>query len=190
MEPIFFSGPAEFRAWLEEHHADAVECQVGLWKKAAGKPTLSWSEAVDQALCFGWIDGRSGSLGELAWTIRFTPRKPRSHWSKINIAKVAELTERGLMRPAGAAAFEARDPEAAAPYSHEQDEIAFAPEQEARFQADEKAWAWFSAQAPSYRRAATFHVVSAKRPETRERRLEQLIADSVEGVRIKPLRRP
>ncbi|GAA3239109.1 YdeI/OmpD-associated family protein [Actinocorallia longicatena] len=190
MEPIFFTSTDAFRSWLEEHHADAAECQVGLWKSHTGRSGLTWSQAVDQALCFGWIDGRGNSLGDDAWTIRFTPRKPRSNWSLVNIQKIADLTAQGLMHPAGVAAFERRDKDAPAPYSHEQrGESALAPEQQALFEKEAVAWEWFSAQAPSYRKAAVHWVTGAKRPETRERRLEQLIADSREELRVKPLRR-
>jgi uncharacterized protein YdeI (YjbR/CyaY-like superfamily) len=107
-EPIFFESPQEFYAWLEEHHETEDEVYVGLWKKGTGKPSLTWSEAVDQALCFGWIDGRANRIDEDRWMQRFTPRRPGSNWSKINVEKVAKLKEAGLMRPAGLAAFERR----------------------------------------------------------------------------------
>jgi uncharacterized protein YdeI (YjbR/CyaY-like superfamily) len=107
-EPIFFASPQEFYAWLEEHHENETEVYVGLYKKGSGKPNMSWSEAVDQALCFGWIDGRANSIDEDRWMQRFTPRRPQSNWSDVNIAKVAKLKEAGLMRPAGLAAFERR----------------------------------------------------------------------------------
>lgn len=99
MESIFFSSPEEFRDWLEEHHATASECRVGMWKKETGKPTLSWSEAVDQALCYGWIDGRQSPIDDFSWSIRFTPRRPRSNWSQVNLRKIEKLTAQGLMRP-------------------------------------------------------------------------------------------
>ncbi|MFD7498154.1 YdeI family protein [Streptomyces sp. NPDC059832] len=185
MESTFFSSPEEFRDWLEEHHATASECRVGMWKKGTGKPTLSWSEAVDQALCYGWIDGRQSPIDDFSWTIRFTPRRPRSNWSQVNLRKIEELTAQGLMRPAGIAVFEARDRD-----REEKPFWEFEAAQLARFQAEPRAWEWFSGQAPSYRKSAIHHVISAKRDETRERRLDQLIADSLEGVRLKPFRRP
>jgi uncharacterized protein YdeI (YjbR/CyaY-like superfamily) len=151
---------------------------------------MSWSEAVDQALCFGWIDGRANSIDEERYMQRFTPRKPASNWSKVNIAKVAKLTEQGLMRPAGQAAFERRTEERTGVYSFERGEEArLDPAQEKRFRANKQAWTWFGEQAPWYRRAAIHWVVSAKREETRERRLATLIDDSANGRTIKPLTR-
>jgi uncharacterized protein YdeI (YjbR/CyaY-like superfamily) len=185
MESIFFSSPEEFRDWLEEHHSTASECRVGMWKKETGKPTLSWSEAVDQALCYGWIDGRQNPIDGFSWTIRFTPRRPRSNWSLVNLRKIEELTAQGLMRSAGITVFEARDRD-----REEKPVAEFEAAQLARFQAEPRAWEWFSGQAPSYRKQAVHHVNRAKRAETRERRLGQLIADSLEGVRLKPFRRP
>lgn len=185
MELIFFSSPEEFREWLEEHHATAAECRVGMWKKETGKPSLSWSEAVDQALCYGWIDGRQDPIDDFSWTIRFTPRRPRSNWSQVNLRKIEELTAKGLMRPAGIAVFEARD--------RDREENLFADfdaAQLARFQSEPLAWEWFSVQAPSYRKSAVHHVTSAKRAETREQRMDQLIADSLERVKLKQFRRP
>lgn len=166
MESIFFSSPGEFRDWLEEHHATASECRVGMWKKGAGKPTLSWSEAVDQALCYGWIDGRRESDRRLLLVDPFYPAQ-------------------GLMRPVGIAVFEARDRD-----REEKPVWEFDAAQLARFQAEPRAWEWFSGQAPSYRKSAIHYVISAKRDETRERRLDQPIADSLEGVRLKQFRRP
>ncbi|HWT25077.1 MAG TPA: YdeI/OmpD-associated family protein [Solirubrobacteraceae bacterium] len=195
MEPRdvqFFPDPAAWRAWLEAHHEHAREVWVGYHKRGTGRPSLTWPESVDQALCFGWIDGLRKSLDDERYTIRFTPRKPRSIWSKVNIGRVEELTRLGLMRPAGVAAFAARDEARSGVYSFEQREAArLSSEQEARFRADAEAWAWFEAQAPSYRRAVTWWVVSAKREETRARRLETLIAESRAGRRIEPMtRRP
>lgn len=156
-----------------------------MWRKGTGKPTLSWSEAVDQALCYGWIDGRQSPIDDVSWTIRFTPRRPRSNWSLVNLRKIEELTAQGLMRPVGTAVFEARDRD-----REEKLVLEFEAPQLARFQAEPRAWEWFSGQAPSYRKQAVHHVTSAQRAETRERRLDQLIADSLEGVRLKPFRRP
>lgn len=190
-EPIFFESPGGFYAWLDEHHETETEVWVGYWKKATGKPSLTWSQAVDQALCFGWIDGRLKSLGPESHKQRFTPRKPDSNWSKVNIEKVARLTEAGLMRPAGIAAFDRRRADRSGVYSFERDEEAkLDPAQEARFRANARAWEFFESQPPGYRRTAIHLVVSAKRPETRAKRLDSLIEDSAAGRRIKQLRRP
>lgn len=190
MDPIFFPAPEDFRAWLEENHETADEVLVGFYKKKAGKPSMTWSESVDQALCFGWIDGKGRSLGDEAHTIRFTPRRPKSNWSAINIAKVAQLTERGLMRPAGLAAFEKRQEARSGVYSYEQRHLAtLTEEQEAEFRASPAAWEWFQAAAPSYRKSAIFWVTSAKRAETVAKRLRQLIEDSAQGLEVPPLRR-
>jgi uncharacterized protein YdeI (YjbR/CyaY-like superfamily) len=182
MTPTFFATPAEFRAWLEQHHDSQTELLVGYYKKASGRPSITWPESVDQALCFGWIDGVRRSLGDEAYTIRFTPRKPRSIWSAVNIKRAGELIEAGLMHPAGLAAFERRDEERSAIYSYEQRNSArFTPEQEREFRAQPAAWEWFEAQAPSFRRAACWWVTSAKREETRARRLGQLIEAAAAG---------
>ena len=191
MEPMFFATPADFRAWLQAHHTDAGELLVGFHKRASGRPSITWQESVDEALCFGWIDGVRRSLGDESYTIRFTPRRRRSIWSAVNIKRARELIEEGRMTPAGLAAFEARSDERSAIYSHEQRHAPqLEPEQERRFKADAEAWTWFQAQAPSYRRAAIHWVTSAKRPETRERRLDALVEDSRAGRRVKPLRPP
>lgn len=190
-DPIFFDSPEAFYAWLEEQHATEAEVWVGYWKKGTGRPSLTWSQAVDQALCFGWIDGRVKSLGEESHKQRFTPRKPGSNWSKVNVEKVARLTEEGKMRPAGLAAFDQRRQDRTGVYSFERGEDArLEPEQERRFRANARAWEFFQAQPPGYRRTALHLVMSAKRPETRERRLDRLIEDSATGLRIKELRRP
>jgi uncharacterized protein YdeI (YjbR/CyaY-like superfamily) len=187
MEATFFSTPAEFRAWLEENHETASEVWVGYYKKATGKPTMTWSEAVDEALCFGWIDGKLQRIDEERHRQRFTPRRPKSNWSEVNIAKVGELRAQGRMTPAGEAAFAARRDEPT-PYSYERrHEAVFDAELEATFRANEAAWAWFSEQSTSYRQMATFWVVSAKRPETRARRLATLVECSAERKRVPPL---
>jgi uncharacterized protein YdeI (YjbR/CyaY-like superfamily) len=189
VQPRFFSSPAQFRAWLEAHHEDETELLVGYYKKASGRPSMTWAESVDQALCFGWIDGVRRGIDDESYSIRFTPRKQRSTWSAINIKRVGELVEEGRMTPAGLAAFERRSDDRSRIYSHERVEQArFEPEQEQRFRANKAAWAWFESQAPGYRRTALHWVVSAKRPEPRERRLAALIADSAAGEKIKPLR--
>jgi uncharacterized protein YdeI (YjbR/CyaY-like superfamily) len=188
MEAIFFSTPAEFRAWLEEHHETASEVWVGYYKKATRKPTMTWSEAVDEALCFGWIDGKSQRIDEERHRQRFTPRRPNSNWSAINIAKVDALAKQGRMRPDGEAAFAARREARSAVYSYERrHEAAFDADQEGTFRSNEPAWEWFEAQSPSYRTTATFWVVSAKRPETRAKRLARLIECSAEQRRMPAL---
>src|SRR5687767_3119682 len=175
-EAIFFETRSELRAWLEEHHATASELWVGRYKKASGRRSLTWSEIVDEALCFGWIDGKSQGIDEERYRQRVTPRRPKSNWSAINVAKVAELRAEGRMTPAGEAAFAARREPAPGTLPYERrHEAAFATEQEAAFRANETAWKWFSAQLPSYRTMATFWVVSAKRPDTQARRLATLI---------------
>jgi uncharacterized protein YdeI (YjbR/CyaY-like superfamily) len=191
MDPTFFPTAAAFRAWLEEHHAEEPELLVGFHKKGSGRPTMSWPESVDQALCFGWIDGVRRSLGEEGYTIRFTPRKPRSTWSAINIRRAQELIDEGLMAPAGRAAFERRSAERSAIYAYEQRRAAKLDSGDEReFRANRAAWAFFEEQAPWYRRTAVHWVTSAKREATRRRRLATLIEDSAAGRRLRQLTRP
>ena len=190
MEVVFFETPSEFRAWLEAHHETATELWVGFHKKRTGRPSMIWPEAVDQALCFGWIDGIRKRVDETSYANRFTPRKAKSTWSNVNIAKVASLTERGLMTPAGLRAFEARDGARSGIYSFEQDEHTLAPAYEQQLQEHAAAWAFFQVQPPGYRRTASFWVMSAKREETRLKRLATLIDDSEHGRRIGLLARP
>jgi len=190
MEPVFFADAAELRAWFLEHHADAPELLVGYYKKHTGKPSVQHTEAIEQALCFGWIDSIGRRIDDERYQVRFTPRRKGSVWSAVNVAKVAELTAAGLMHPAGLQAFESRKPERVAVYSYEQpDDAVLDAEQTARFQGEEAAWKWFSEQPASYRRAAVHWVVSAKREETRQRRLNQLITDSAAGRTVPPLTR-
>ena len=184
----FFASPEELRAWLEAHHETETELLVGLYKKGAGEPTISWPQLVDEVLCVGWIDGVRRGIDERTWSIRITPRKAKSTWSAINVKRYGELEAEGRVLPAGRAAWERRDDARTGIYSYEREQAAaFDAEQEARFRADPDAWAFFSEVAPSYRRVATHWVVSAKKPETRERRLEQLIADSAAGRRLRHL---
>jgi uncharacterized protein YdeI (YjbR/CyaY-like superfamily) len=190
-KPTFFATPAHFRTWLETHHATKKELLVGFHKKGSGKPSITWPESVDEALCFGWIDGVRHSLGADAYTIRFTPRRPTSIWSAINVDKVAELTRLGKMREAGLRAFALRTAAKTGVYSFERHEAAkFTSRQEKILRANAKAAAFFYAQPPGYRRIATHWVVSAKQEQTRERRLALLIADSAAKRRIGPLVRP
>jgi uncharacterized protein YdeI (YjbR/CyaY-like superfamily) len=181
-DAIFFETPAALRDWLDAHHETADEVFVGAWKKGTGKPTLTWPEIVEEALCVGWIDSVRRSVPGDGWVIRLTPRRKRSIWSAVNVAKIAELRAAGRVRPAGEAAFAARRDDRTAIYSFEQaGEPTLAPDDEAQFRANPEAWAWFSAKAPSYRKQMIHWVISAKKPETRERRLATLIADSAAG---------
>jgi uncharacterized protein YdeI (YjbR/CyaY-like superfamily) len=191
MKPIFFATPGDFRAWLEVNHETKKELIVGFWKKGSGRASITWPESVDQALCHGWIDGVRRSLDDKAYTIRFTPRKATSIWSAINVARVGELTRLGLMRPAGMRAFAARKAEKTGVYSFERREAArLSPDEEKSLRDNAKAAAFFDAQPPWYRRTALHWVVSPKRPETRARRLAQLISDSAAQRTIPPLTRP
>jgi uncharacterized protein YdeI (YjbR/CyaY-like superfamily) len=191
MKPTFFATPTKFRAWLEKNHAKKTELLVGFYKKGSGKPSITWPESVDEALCFGWIDGVRRSLGDEAYCIRFTPRKPTSIWSAINVARVLELEKLGKMTPAGQRAFAARTPERTGVYSFERSAAAkLAPDEERKLRANAKASAFFYEQAPWYQRAAIHWIVSPKRAETRGRRLDALIADSARGRTVPPLTRP
>jgi len=187
----FFATPEAFRAWLLAHHESARELWVGFYKKGSGRPSITWPESVDEALSFGWIDGVRKSLGEEAYVIRFTPRKRTSIWSNVNIGRAQELIRAGRMQPAGLRAFEARDAKRSGIYSFEQqrESAAFDAREEKQFRASTKAWKFFESQPPGYRRLATWWVISAKRPETRAKRLAALIRDSAAGERIGPLRR-
>jgi uncharacterized protein YdeI (YjbR/CyaY-like superfamily) len=188
MDVLFFDTAAGLRAWFEQHHETAPELFVGYWKKGTGRTGVSHTEAIEQALCFGWIDSISRRIDDRCYQVRFTPRRKGSVWSAVNIAKIAELTEHGLMRPAGLRAFEGRKPEKAAVYSYEQpDGVELDASQTAQFRANPAAWEWYSAQSASYHRAAVHWVISAKRADTRERRLAQLITDSAAGRRVPPL---
>ena len=186
LEAIYFAHPDEFREWLEQHHDTARELWVGFHKKETGRPSLTWPQSVDEALCFGWIDGIRKSVSTEAYVIRFTPRKPTSIWSNVNIRKVEALVENGRMRPAGLRAFEARDAKKSGIYAFEQRKKArLAPVEEKAFRANKTAWKFFQAQPPGYRQIASWWVISAKRAETRARRLATLIGDSAAGRRIR-----
>ena len=191
MHPRYFATPAKWRAWLEKHHATALELWVGFHKRGSGRPSLTWRESVDQALCFGWIDGVRRRIDDERYAIRFTPRRKGSTWSNINLARIEELTRLGLMHPAGRDAHAARTAAKSGIYSYEQRKNARLPaELEARFKRNRKAWAYFQAQPAWYRRTAVWWAVSAKKEETRKRRLTTLIADSAAGRAIRPLSRP
>jgi uncharacterized protein YdeI (YjbR/CyaY-like superfamily) len=187
-DAVFFATAGELRTWYEQNHDKAAELIVGYWKKHTGRSGVAHTEAIEQALCFGWIDSIGRRIDADRYQVRFTPRRKGSVWSAVNVAAVARLTEQGLMHPAGRRAFESRRPDRVATYSYEQPDDAQLDEaQLARLKADEKAWEWFSAQSASYRKAAGHWVVSGKRADTRERRLQQLIADSAAGRRVPPL---
>jgi uncharacterized protein YdeI (YjbR/CyaY-like superfamily) len=191
MQPLFFPTAAEFRAWLEIHHGSRRELWVGFYKKGSGKPSITWPESVDEALCVGWIDGVRRSIDGESYTIRFSPRNPTSNWSSINIKRMGELIREGRVHPAGLKAFEMRSQKKSAVYSYEQREKAkFDPAQEQQFRVQTPAWQYFQAQAPWYRKTATFWVVSAKKEETRQRRLAILIECCAQGKPMPQLTRP
>ncbi|HSE66867.1 MAG TPA: YdeI/OmpD-associated family protein [Gemmatimonadales bacterium] len=184
-KPTFFAQPDQFRAWLSRHHTTAPELLVGFYKRDSGKPSMTWPESVDQALCFGWIDGIRRRVDDVSYTIRFTPRRTGSIWSSINIKRVAELDALGHMHEAGLAAFAKRSEEKSRIYSYEQRFLSkLEPEQEKQFRANKKAWRFFQAQAPWYQRAVTHYIVSAAREETRAKRLQRIIDESARGRRI------
>lgn len=189
MEPKYFRSPAEWRAWLERHHDSVTELWVGFHKVGTGKPTLTWPQSVDEALCYGWSDGNRKRVDGERYVIRFTPRKPTSTWSAVNIRRVAELEALGQMREAGRKAFAARREERSAVYSYERRPTAFGEPYAKAFQQHRAAWTFFEAQPAGYRRTAIAWVMSAKREETRRRRLVQLIDDSAHGRRLAQLTR-
>jgi len=188
--PVFFETPAAFRRWLAEHHSTATELWVGFHKVGSGRPSLTWPQSVDEALCFGWIDGVRKSLDAGRYVIRFTPRRPRSIWSTVNVRRIEELKRLRRMRAAGLRAFEARDPARTGRYSFEQRPERMPAAYEKRLRGDRDGWAYFSAQAPWYQRAARWWILQAKREETRLRRLEILIRESARGKPVPPLIRP
>ena len=191
MQPRFFAGPDAFRDWLEANHATESEVFVGFYKKHTGRRSMTWAESVREALCFGWLDGLTRRIDDGTYCIRFTPRKPRSNWSVVNVRHVEELLREGRMHPAGIAAFEARARAKTGAYTYEnRHAVELGPEQDEQFRANERAWEFFQAQPPGYRQMAIFWVVSAKREQTRARRLATLIDDSAHGRRVAALRAP
>ena len=189
----FFHRLATFRAWLHQNHASDFELWVGFYKQDSGKPSMTWPESVDEALRYGWIDGVRKSIDDASYVIRFTPRKPTSIWSNVNIAKVNRLIEQGRMTPAGLAAWALRDEKRSGVYAFERKAATLDTEAERLFKRNETAWRFFQAQPPYYRRVAAHYVSSAKREETRARRLAALIEHSAKEQRIpqfvSPLRR-
>jgi uncharacterized protein YdeI (YjbR/CyaY-like superfamily) len=187
--PIFFPTRSDFRAWLAEHHETERELIVGFYRKGSGKPSITWPESVEEALCFGWIDGVRRTIDDERYTIRFTPRKTTSIWSKINLAKMERLIAEEKVAPAGRRIYEARDRAKTNRYSFERAEARFSSDQEKLFRRNAKAWKFWEAQVPSYRKPATWWVISAKQQATREKRLRTLIDCSAQGLKIPPLRR-
>lgn len=189
MKPLFFATPGKLRAWFDAHHDRSTELWVGFYKTGSGKPSVTWPDVVDCALCFGWIDGLRKSIDETRWMIRVTPRKPRSIWSANNITRIEKLRKAGLMHPRGLAAFEGRDAKRSNLYSYERGNAkTLSDEYAAMLRKNGKARAFFEAQAQWYQRQSSFWVMSAKKEETRLRRLETLIADSAAGRLIAPAR--
>ena len=187
MKPTFFDSAAAFRAWLAKHHGSETELLVGFRKKADGRG-ITYPEALDEALAYGWIDGVRRSLGEEGYTIRFTPRRPGSIWSQVNIRHVERLIKDGRMQPPGLRAFEGRDEQKARQYSYERETAKFDRALEKKLRANRKAAAFFDAQPPGYRKITAFWVMEAKKEETRARRMAELIETSAAGRRIDLLR--
>ena len=184
MKAKYFKSAPDFRRWLEVHHATDRELFVGFFKKDSGKRGITYAEAVDEALCFGWIDGLKKRVDESSYTHRFTPRKPRSNWSRVNLRHVERLTTAGHMMPSGLKAFEARDLKKCGVYSFENAPRKLAAADEKQFRAEKFGWNFFQQQPPGYRRLAIWWVFGAKKDETRARRLAQLIGDSRQGRRL------
>jgi uncharacterized protein YdeI (YjbR/CyaY-like superfamily) len=184
MTATFFATQAAFRAWLEKHHTKETELVVGFYKVSSSKPSMTWSQSVDQALCFGWIDGVRNSIDDESYSIRFTPRKPKSIWSAINIKKVEELTKAGLMKPEGLKAFELRTENKSRIYSHEKEHAVLDPSFESQFKRNKLAWDFFNAQAPSYKKVMLHWIMTAKQEKTRLSRLEKTIAISEKQKRM------
>lgn len=184
MEANFFKSPEELREWLEKNHAIEKELVVGFYKVGSQKPSITWPQAVDQALCFGWIDGIRKSIDEESYSNRFTPRKPTSIWSAVNIKKVEKLTLAGLMKPAGLKAFSLRKNEKTAIYSHEKKWVKLDSVYEKQFKTNKTAWKFFTNQSPSYQKVILHWIMSAKQEKTRQSRLEKTIKESNQQKRI------
>jgi uncharacterized protein YdeI (YjbR/CyaY-like superfamily) len=185
LEPKFFKTPADLRKWFAANHSAATEQWVGFYKKDSGKASITWPQSVDEALCFGWIDGIRKSIDAVSYKIRFTPRKPRSIWSSVNIKRAAELVEQGLMQPAGLKAFAARQENRSGIYAYEQRSPELPEQYAKKLRKHAVAWKFFQAQPPSYRKAVNWWVVSAKKEETRLKRLDTLIEDSAAGRTVR-----
>lgn len=187
-KPAFFSSPAQFREWLARNHETVRELLVGFHKRDSGRESMTWTESVDEALCFGWIDGVRRRIDSHSYTIRFTPRKPSSIWSTVNITKMRELIAANRVHPDGMAAFERRSEKKSSVYSYENRHAAvFDADAEREFRRHTKAWKFFEQCPPWYKRTTTWRIVSAKRPETRAKRLAELIACCAAGRAIPSL---
>lgn len=186
-QPTFFATQADFRKWLKENHSKASELIVGFYKVGSGKPSMTWSESVDQAICFGWIDGIRKSIDKDSYLIRFTPRNPKSIWSTVNIRKVETLMDQGLMQAAGIAAHNLRKENKSGIYTYENKEIRLPDDFEKAFRLNEKAWAYFQSMPFSYRKPAIYWVMSARQEATRAKRFDELLRDSEAARKIKPL---
>lgn len=184
MKPRFFRSPAELRRWLAAHHATETELVFGFYKKDSGRKGITYQEALDEALCYGWIDGVRRSRDAHSYTIRFTPRRPRSIWSQVNLKRVRELIDAGRMQRPGRAAYERRDEKLTRLYAFERESAALDAAQEKAFRANRAAWEFWNAQPPSYRKTVTWWVIGARKEETRRRRLEALIAACARGERV------
>jgi len=190
MKPTYFTTPMEFRAWLEKRHDEARELWVGFHKKGSSQASITWPQAVDEALCVGWIDGQRKGIDEENYAIRFTPRKPSSIWSAVNVRRVQELRDQGRMQRSGLEAFEERSRDRSGIYSYEQRKAGELDEAQLnRFRANRTAWEFFQAQAPSYQKAAVWWVITAKTEQTKLKRLAQLIDDSEHRRTVPPLTR-
>ena len=184
MEIKYFKSANDFRRWLEKNHATTQELWVGYYKKRSKQPSITWPESVDEALCFGWIDGIRKSVDDLRYTIRFSPRRRGSIWSAVNIKRARELTDKGLMKPQGIAAFNARKENKSGLYSYEQRSANLDGLYEEKLRQSKAAWEFFYAQPPSYRKAVGWWVVSAKQEPTRLKRLQKLIEESTNRKRL------
>ncbi len=184
MFPTFFTIQSDFRKWLAKNHKTESELLVGFYKVGSGKPSMTWPQSVDEALCFGWIDGVRKRIDDESYSVRFTPRKPSSIWSAVNIRKIGELTQKGLMQPGGLAAFEKRTENKSKIYAYGSDPVKLSPEFEKTFKANKKAWAFFAAQAPSYQKTIIHWIMRAKQETTKLSRLNKTIAESENQKRL------
>jgi uncharacterized protein YdeI (YjbR/CyaY-like superfamily) len=183
-ETKFFKSQREFHKWLEKNHNKTKELIVGFYKISSGKQSVKYQEALDEALCFGWIDGIRKNIDEISYSIRFTPRRSKSYWSAVNTKRAAELIKLGLMQPSGLKLYKGRDKEKSEKYSNERKNVKLDPEYEKKFKANKKAWEFFQSKPPSYQKPATWWIMSGKREETRLNRLSKLIEDSEKGKTI------
>jgi uncharacterized protein YdeI (YjbR/CyaY-like superfamily) len=185
VQPRFFKTPAAFRKWLAANHSKSKELWVGFYKKNSGQPSISWPESVDEALCFGWIDGVRKNLDEQSYVIRFSPRKPTSIWSAVNRRNIERLIKENRVQPAGLTAYEARQENRSGIYAYEQRSAELVEPYAGIFQRNKRAWTFFAAQPPGYRKIMNWYIVSAKREETRRQRLDRLIKASANGERLR-----